>query len=75
MRNVTKAFGDAGQRIIAVDDFDLPIEDGEFLVLVGPLGLWQRRIDGAEVVYGNYENAPTRPDDDLRPFEAAVYRL
>ena len=34
-----------------------------------------RRIDGAEVVYGNYENAPTRPEDDLRPFEAAVYRL
>lgn len=37
-----------------------------------PLG---REIDGAEVLYGNYENAPTRPEDDLRPFEAAVYRL
>ncbi|WP_435095326.1 ABC transporter ATP-binding protein [Halarchaeum sp. P4] len=32
--NLTKRFGD----VTAVDDFDIDIEDGEFLVLVGPSG-------------------------------------
>ena len=32
--NLTKRFGD----VVAVDDFDLEIRDGEFLVLVGPSG-------------------------------------
>ena len=54
MRNVTKAFGDAGQQVIAVDDFDLTIEDGEFLVLVGPSGCGKsttlRTIAGLEEV-------------------------
>ena len=34
IENLTKRFGD----VVAVDDFDLQIEDGEFLVLVGPSG-------------------------------------
>lgn len=38
LEGVTKAFGDGGERVIAVDDIDLIIEDGEFLVLVGPSG-------------------------------------
>ena len=34
IENLTKRFGD----VLAVDDFDLEIRDGEFLVLVGPSG-------------------------------------
>jgi len=34
IQNLTKRFGD----IVAVEDFDLEIQDGEFLVLVGPSG-------------------------------------
>ena len=34
IENLTKRFGN----VVAVDDFDLEIEDGEFLVLVGPSG-------------------------------------
>ncbi len=36
--NLRKEFGDGGEQIVAVDDFDLTIEDGEFLVFVGPSG-------------------------------------
>nr|WP_233340986.1 ABC transporter ATP-binding protein [Haloprofundus sp. MHR1] len=36
--NLRKTFGDGGEQIVAVDDFDLTIEDGEFLVFVGPSG-------------------------------------
>ncbi|QLG28912.1 ABC transporter ATP-binding protein [Halorarum halophilum] len=38
IKNLRKVFGDAGEQIVAVDDFDLTIEDGEFLVFVGPSG-------------------------------------
>jgi multiple sugar transport system ATP-binding protein len=34
----TKVFNDGGDGIVAVDDLDLEIRDGEFLVLVGPSG-------------------------------------
>ncbi|ESP86792.1 ABC transporter ATP-binding protein [Candidatus Halobonum tyrrellensis] len=33
-----KEFGDDGEQIVAVDDFNLTIRDGEFLVFVGPSG-------------------------------------
>ncbi|WP_129113645.1 ABC transporter ATP-binding protein [Halegenticoccus tardaugens] len=36
--NLRKEFGDGGEQIVAVDDFNLTIEDGEFLVFVGPSG-------------------------------------
>jgi multiple sugar transport system ATP-binding protein len=36
--NLRKEFGDDGEQVVAVDDFDLTIEDGEFLVFVGPSG-------------------------------------
>lgn len=38
IRNLTKVFSDDGGDIVAVDDFDVEIEDGEFVVLVGPSG-------------------------------------
>ncbi|MFC4987700.1 ABC transporter ATP-binding protein [Saliphagus infecundisoli] len=36
--NLRKEFGDGNERIVAVEDFDLTIQDGEFLVFVGPSG-------------------------------------
>jgi multiple sugar transport system ATP-binding protein len=38
IRNLTKVFRDGGNDIVAVDDFDVEIRDGEFVVLVGPSG-------------------------------------
>ena len=39
LENLTKEFGEEdGQRIVAVDDLDIDIKDGEFLILVGPSG-------------------------------------
>ncbi len=35
---VRKEFGSGGDKILAVEDIDLEIRDGEFLVLVGPSG-------------------------------------
>jgi multiple sugar transport system ATP-binding protein len=35
---VRKEFGNSGEKIVAVEDIDLEIKDGEFLVLVGPSG-------------------------------------
>jgi NitT/TauT family transport system ATP-binding protein len=37
-RNVTKTFDLAGQSFVALDDFNLDIEDGEFITVVGPSG-------------------------------------
>jgi len=36
--NLRKEFGDDGEQIVAVDDVNLTIGDGEFLVFVGPSG-------------------------------------
>jgi multiple sugar transport system ATP-binding protein len=36
--HMTKVFDDDGEDVVAVDDFDLEIYDGEFIVLVGPSG-------------------------------------
>jgi multiple sugar transport system ATP-binding protein len=36
--HVTKIFSDADEEIVAADDINLEIKDGEFLVLVGPSG-------------------------------------
>ena len=38
IKKLRKEFGDENDRIVAVDDFDLTIEDGEFIVFVGPSG-------------------------------------
>jgi len=39
IQNLTKEFHDSDMgKIVAVDDFDVEIEDGEFVVLVGPSG-------------------------------------
>ncbi|WP_408959735.1 ABC transporter ATP-binding protein [Natrinema sp. 74] len=38
IRNLTKVYEESGNKIVAVDDVDLTIEDGEFVTLVGPSG-------------------------------------
>ncbi|AHG01995.1 ABC transporter (plasmid) [Halostagnicola larsenii XH-48] len=38
IRNLTKVYEESGNEIVAVDDVDLTIEDGEFVTLVGPSG-------------------------------------
>ena len=38
LKKTTKTFSDGDDEILAVDDLDLEIRDGEFLVLVGPSG-------------------------------------
>ncbi|GAA0681812.1 ABC transporter ATP-binding protein [Natronoarchaeum mannanilyticum] len=38
IKNLTKVFNDDGGDIVAVDDLDIGIEDGELIVLVGPSG-------------------------------------
>jgi len=38
IRNLTKVFNDDSGDIVAVDDFEAEIEDGELIVLVGPSG-------------------------------------
>ena len=38
IRDLRKVFGEEDEQIVAVDDFDLTIEDGEFIVFVGPSG-------------------------------------
>jgi len=38
IEHMSKVFDDDGEDVVAVDDFDLEIYDGEFIVLVGPSG-------------------------------------
>ena len=38
LSGTTKIFDDGGEDIVAVNDLDLDIRDGEFVVLVGPSG-------------------------------------
>ena len=52
--SVTKRFGEGGGSVLAVDDVNVDIADGEFLVLVGPSGCGKsttlRMIAGLETI-------------------------
>lgn len=54
LRNLTKVFSDEGGNVVAVDDLNIEIKDGEFLVLVGPSGCGKsttlRNVAGLETV-------------------------
>jgi multiple sugar transport system ATP-binding protein len=70
---VRKEFGDGGEAVLAVEDVDLEIADGEFLVLVGPSGCGKtttlRCIAGLEDVtagtirFGSRDVTPLRARD------------
>jgi len=38
LENITKVFGEGSEEILAVDELNIDIADGEFLILVGPSG-------------------------------------
>ncbi|MFC6770689.1 ABC transporter ATP-binding protein, partial [Halorubrum pallidum] len=52
--SVTKRFGEGDGSVLAVDDVDVDIADGEFLVLVGPSGCGKsttlRMVAGLETI-------------------------
>ena len=54
INHLTKTFGDDGSETVAVDDINIQVADGEFLVLVGPSGCGKsttlRCIAGLETV-------------------------
>ncbi len=67
---VRKEFGDGPEKIVAVEDVDLEIRDGEFLVLVGPSGCGKtttlRCIAGLEDVTSGTITFGDRDVTDLR---------
>src|SRR6056297_4106584 len=67
---VRKEFGDGGEKIVAVEDIELEIKDGEFLVLVGPSGCGKtttlRSIAGLEDVTSGTITFGDRDVTDLR---------
>ncbi|WP_136590410.1 ABC transporter ATP-binding protein [Salinigranum halophilum] len=70
LETVRKEFGDGGETVLAVDDVDLEIADGEFLVLVGPSGCGKtttlRCIAGLEDVTAGTISFGTRDVTPLR---------
>jgi len=67
---VRKEFGDGAEQIVAVENIDLEIRDGEFLVLVGPSGCGKtttlRSIAGLEEVTSGTITFGDRDVTDLR---------
>jgi multiple sugar transport system ATP-binding protein len=73
IRHLTKEFGDGGDRIVAVDDLNISVADGQFLVLVGPSGCGKsttlRCVAGledateGEILFGGEDVANRRPQD------------
>ena len=53
LRGLTKVFGSGGTEVVAVDNVDLEVVDGEFLTLLGPSGSGKttvlRMIAGFEI--------------------------
>jgi multiple sugar transport system ATP-binding protein len=70
---LTKVFDDSGKEIVAVDELDLTVRDGEFLVLVGPSGCGKsttlRCIAGLERVSTGRIRLDGRDITDAKPKE------
>ena len=70
---LTKVFDDSGKEIVAVDELDLTVRDGEFLVLVGPSGCGKsttlRCIAGLERVSTGRIRLNGRDITDAKPKE------
>ena len=73
LEHVTKTF-DGG--VVAVDDVNLMIEDGEFMVLVGPAGCGKstllRMIAGLEEITDGTISIGDRDVTDLQPPERSL---
>lgn len=74
--NLTKTFGDGKNQIIAVDDLNIEIKDGEFLVLVGPSGCGKsttlRAVAGLEMVTKGEILIDDRPVADEKPSDRDI---
>ncbi len=70
---LTKIFDDRGTEVVAVDELDLTVRDGEFLVLVGPSGCGKsttlRCIAGLERVTTGRIRLDGRDITDAKPKE------
>ncbi|MEF8882679.1 MAG: ABC transporter ATP-binding protein [Halapricum sp.] len=73
---VTKVFQDESGEIVAVDDLDLDIRDGEFLVLVGPSGCGKsttlRMVAGLETPTEGTIRLGEKPITNLTPQERDI---
>ncbi|WP_129115430.1 ABC transporter ATP-binding protein [Halegenticoccus tardaugens] len=71
IENVSKVYDDGGNDILAVDDIDLDIQDGEFMTIVGPSGSGKstllRMIAGLESITDGTISIGDRVVNDVSP--------
>jgi len=71
IENVSKVYDDGGNDILAVDDIDLDIKDGEFMTIVGPSGSGKstllRMIAGLESISDGTISIGDRVVNDVSP--------
>jgi len=76
LNKITKVFQDGDDEIVAVDDLDLDIKDGEFVVLVGPSGCGKsttlRMVAGLEIPTDGAISIGGDPIQDKRPQERDI---
>ncbi|KDS90896.2 sugar ABC transporter ATP-binding protein [Halorubrum saccharovorum] len=71
IKNVSKVYDDGGNDILAVDDIDLDIKDGEFMTIVGPSGSGKstllRMVAGLEGITDGTISIGDRVVNDVSP--------
>jgi len=76
LNGTTKIFDDGGEDIVAVNDLDLDIKDGEFVVLVGPSGCGKsttlRMVAGLDRPTSGTISLGDEPIQDKRPQERDI---
>jgi len=70
LNSITKTFQDGDEEIVAVDDVSMSIDDGEFLVVVGPSGCGKyttlRMIAGLETITSGTLSIDDRVVNDVK---------